>query len=168
MQPIPHLHDLIENLSDPVRDDLFARARERQLPKNETIYRQGEEPREWFKIVSGSVKLCTYTPGGREMVPLELHDGDCFGEMGMIDGLPRVSHAIAMTDLTILVWKRSDFEALCAKYSEFKDSLMRMLALRTRLAYCMLIESPGSVVARAPGGRPVSPGLQLAWDCVRE
>jgi len=140
---IPHLHDMIDNIPDDVRDTLLSRARERHIGKGDAIYRQGDKPTEWFRIRTGAVKLCTFSASGREVIALELNEGDCFGEMGIIDRLPRVSHAIAVSDCTLSVWTRADFDEVCSLNHQFKDAVMRMLALRVRLAYCMLIESNG-------------------------
>jgi len=139
----PHLHDIIDELPEELLAQLNARSRERTVDKNNAIYSQGDKPTEWFKIQSGAVKLCTYSTSGRELVALELHEGDCFGEMGVIDGLPRVSNAIAVKPCTLRVWSSKDFAELANAFPQFKDAVMRMLALRSRLAYCMFAESSG-------------------------
>ena len=143
MITIPHLHDIIDELPQELHAELDARSRERSIEKDDTIYHQGDKPEEWFKIHSGAVKLCTYSASGRELIALELHEGDCFGEMGVIDGLPRVSNAVAVKPCTLRVWSRTDFVELGDKFPCFKDAVMRMLALRSRLAYCMLAETSG-------------------------
>ena len=143
MITIPHLHDILGGLPADLQEQVRARARERVVAKGNSIYRQGDRPTEWFQIVNGAVKLCTYSDTGRELVTLELHDGDCFGEMGVIDGLPRVSNAVAVRESRLRVWTSADFTALCDETPEFKDAVMRMLALRSRLAYCMVVESSG-------------------------
>lgn len=43
----------------------------------------------------------------------QMHINECFGEMGLVDGLPRVSHAIADSDCTLNVINKQDFLALC-------------------------------------------------------
>lgn len=143
MIAVPHLHDFINQLPDALRQTVLVRARSRSVPKGDAVYRQGDEPTEWFQIVSGGVKLCSYSMEGDELVTLELRDGDCFGEMGVIDGLPRVSHAMAARDCELRVWSRADFEALTGEEPAFNRNVMRMLARRSRLAYCMFVESSG-------------------------
>jgi CRP-like cAMP-binding protein len=140
---IPHLHDFVEQLPDDLRQIVIHRARERSVAKGDAVYRQGEAPVECFQILSGTIKICSYSTAGAELITMELRDGDCFGEMGVIDELPRVSHAIAVTPCVLRVWTRADFDGLNEQYPAFNRAVMRMLARRTRLAYSLWIESSG-------------------------
>lgn len=142
MITIPHLHDLLNGLPADLQEQIYARARQREVPKEHAIYRQGDTPSEWYQVIEGAIRMCTYSSSGRELVTIELHEGDCFGEMGVIDGLPRVSNAIASRKSELRVWSRADFDEL-TQIPAFNQAVMHMLALRSRLAYCMLIESSG-------------------------
>jgi CRP/FNR family transcriptional regulator, cyclic AMP receptor protein len=47
-------------------------------------------------IVSGSVRVTTYSSNGRETSFRELTQGTCFGELGALDGRPRSADVVAL------------------------------------------------------------------------
>ncbi|WOJ95143.1 Crp/Fnr family transcriptional regulator [Congregibacter variabilis] len=143
MITVPHLHDFIEQLPDALRGELVLQARQRKIDRGDAVYHQGDEPNEWYQIVSGAVKLCSYSNEGNELVAVELQQGDCFGEMGVIDSLPRISNAIAARDCIIRVWTRADFESFNRQFPAFNTAVMQVLARRARLAYCVWLETSG-------------------------
>lgn len=143
MITVHHLHDFIEQLPETLRNQLLLKARERKADKGDAVYHQGDEPNEWYQIVSGAIKLCSYSNDGNELVAVELQQGDCFGEMGVIDGLPRISNAIAARDSVIRVWTRADFETFNQQFPAFNTAVMQVLARRARLAYCVWLETSG-------------------------
>jgi CRP/FNR family cyclic AMP-dependent transcriptional regulator len=143
MITVPHLHDFIGQLPEALHDELVLRGRQREVDRHGTVYRQGDEPSEWYQIVTGAIKLCSYSSEGNELIAVELQEGDCFGEMGVIDGLPRISNAVAAKDSVIRVWTRADFNSFNQQFPTFNTAVMQMLARRARLAYCVWLETSG-------------------------
>ena len=88
MRTIPYLHDFISELPDHIKEDISRLSTERTLSRGDAAYRKGDPPGEVFRLLEGAVKLCNYSLDGREMIAGEFRPGDCFGEMGVIDGLP--------------------------------------------------------------------------------
>lgn len=64
--------------------------------KNEVIFNQGEVQDFMFDIVSGKVGIYVDYDKESENKLTELSAGDLFGEMGMIDNLPRSATAVAL------------------------------------------------------------------------
>jgi len=143
MKTIPHMHDFISGLPEPVRAEVESRCRQRGICTGESVYCQGDRATEMYQLISGSVKLCNYSFDGREFLGLEFRAGDCFGEMGLIDDLPRVSHAIATADCLLKVMTKQDFDHLIHVFPEFAQQVMLTLCRRSRYAYSMLAEAGG-------------------------
>ena len=143
MKTIPHMHDFFSELPDSVRLEVEARSRQRKVCKDEIVYCQGDKPNEMYQLISGGIKLCNYYIDGREFVAAEFRPGDCVGEMGLIDGLPRVSHAIATTDSLLRVLRKEDFDHLVATHTEFAQQVMLTLCRRLRWAYGLNAEASG-------------------------
>jgi len=61
-----------------------------------------------------------------------LHSGDCFGEMGIIDELPRSATAHVIEDSTLLVLEKSRFIGLVSRYPDLALGIMRSISLRLR------------------------------------
>ena len=127
----------------PLRLEVDARCKTRVIAKGEAVYRQGEPSTEIYRLVSGAVKLCSYSVEGREFVASGFRAGDCFGEMGVIDGLPRVSHAEATEDCVLNVLSKTEFDRFVKKYPEFSQQVMVMLCRRLRFAYAVNAETSG-------------------------
>lgn len=142
MEAISHLHDFLSALPAPVREEVEQRCFVRHVVKGEAIYRQGDAPNEMYQLLKGGVKLCNYTLDGKEIVGAEFLSRDWMGEMGIIDGLPRVSHAIAVKNSTLRVLSKKHFNELIAKHPSISLQLNIMLCRRLRMAW--LVREEGS------------------------
>lgn len=143
MKIIPHLHDYISELPPEVRKDIEACSTLRHLAKGEAAYRKDEPSVELFQLLEGAIKLCNFSLDGTELISGKFRPGDCFGEMGVIDGLPRVSNAIASRPSTLRVISRQQFESLCARHPEISLELNRVLCRRVRYLYALHDETLG-------------------------
>lgn len=106
---------------------------ERTVGKDAILYCKDDPSLELYRLLEGGVKLCHYAIDGRENVVGAFRPGDCFGEVGLIDGLPRGSHAVATESSRVLVLSKRNFDLLYAKYPEFSRQLNLMLCRRLRL-----------------------------------
>lgn len=148
----PGLHSWIEQLSEPVRDAVITAMRPRHIKAGDAVYCLGDPPDFCYMIRRGRVRICNYSASGKEVSMGELLEGDCLGEIGMIDGLPRFNMAIAAEDTEVLALSRGEFERLYAAHPDMARQLNRQLAYRVRLMYMQAEEanalSLGQRVAR--------------------
>ena len=68
-----------------------------EIPAGQRIILEGEIDKSFYIIVSGSVKV---TKGAKHIE--DLHEGDCFGEMGFISGKQRSASIRANKDVTLM------------------------------------------------------------------
>jgi CRP-like cAMP-binding protein len=66
----------------------------RTFPAEQVIFREGEAGDGLFVILSGSVRISKRSTTGEEALAI-IESGACFGEMALIDYLPRAADAIA-------------------------------------------------------------------------
>jgi CRP-like cAMP-binding protein len=137
------MHDFVSELSPEARQAFEQSCVLRRVSKGEAVYRQGEEPTEMYQLVEGAVKIGNFSLDGREVTTGEFHPGDCFGEMGLIDGLPRISHAVASDDALLRVLNRAHFEQLSERFPEVQRKLALMLCRRVRYLYALNEEAAG-------------------------
>ena len=78
----------------------------RSYKKGEQIVGEGEQAVAFYVIVRGKVEI---TKGGEVLNTMRA--GDCFGEMALLDGWPRVASVRAAEDTDCLVMTRWDFTA---------------------------------------------------------
>ncbi|MEI9896080.1 MAG: cyclic nucleotide-binding domain-containing protein [Chthoniobacter sp.] len=131
----------------------------------EFIFREGDESREAYWILSGRVEISIDTPQGRSVLTI-LEDGEIFGEMGMIDDLPRTASARALTETEVDVVNERDFhyEVLRdeARLLPYLDALFERLRstnamLRAALAKC---RTSDLVAPRAPEAEAPAPQVE--------
>jgi len=111
-------------------DDLRAiaeRSLEVDFPADHVIARQGEIGTGFFVIVEGAVRVVR---DGEELA--RLGPGDFFGEMSVIDGLPRVAQVVASTDTRCLALATWEFERLILDHPTIGLAILRGLSARLR------------------------------------
>jgi CRP-like cAMP-binding protein len=62
----------------------------------------------------------------------ELHPGDFFGEMSLLDGEPRSATIVATTDLRLLIVDRSHFWRLLDETPDLVRRILTILSRRVR------------------------------------
>lgn len=143
MRQVPYLHDFISELPMHIKQEISRLSAERHLARGEAAYRKGDRSEEIFQLLEGAVRLCNYTLDGREMITTEFRVGDCFGEMGVIDALPRVSNAIASADSRVSVLRKQAFDSLRKQHPEINHQLTQVFCRRVRYLYLLHDESLG-------------------------
>ncbi len=143
MKTIPNLHDFIHMLPDTIQQEIRALSQDRTLCKGETLYCKGDPSTELYRLTRGAIKLCIYTKDGRENVVGEMLPGDCLGEMGLMDGLPRGTHAVATTDTGVSVLSKANFDQLYHKHPIISQQLNVMLCRRLRYAFTLTEDNLG-------------------------
>ena len=72
-------------------------------------------------------------PDVKEFV-VELGPGDCFGEMNLLDELPRSATAHVIEDSMVLSLEKSRLRGLIINYPELSIGMLKGLSLRLRTA----------------------------------
>jgi len=103
------------------------RAIEVDFPAEHVIARQGEIGTGLFVIVEGSVRVVR---DAQELARLRV--GDFFGEMSVIDGLPRVAQVIAAEPTRCLALASWEFERLVLDHPTIGLAILRGLSARLR------------------------------------
>ena len=111
-------------------EDLAAiseRAFEVDFPSDHVIARQGEIGTGLFVIVDGAVRVVR---DGAELA--RLGPGDFFGEMSVIDGLPRVAQVVTTEETRCLALASWEFERLVLDHPAIGLAILRGLSARLR------------------------------------
>ncbi|HEY8987852.1 MAG TPA: cyclic nucleotide-binding domain-containing protein [Candidatus Limnocylindrales bacterium] len=103
------------------------RAVEVDFPADHVIARQGEIGTGFFVIVEGQVRVVR---DGQELA--RLGPGDFFGEMSVIDGLPRVAQVATTSDSRCLALASWEFERLINDHPRIGLAILRGLSARLR------------------------------------
>lgn len=99
------------------------------------LIEKGEGSDDLYIVADGSFKVYDDTLG-EDFVHAILEQGDIFGEMSFIDGIPRSASVKALTDGTVLRMGKREFDSLLAASPDtamlFIFSLARVITRRLR------------------------------------
>ena len=115
-------------------EHLEAVARHRFYPPDATVVREEEVGQTFFIIVEGEVEVTKQVEGQTERVLQRHGPGDFFGEMALIETLPRTATARTVTPSTLLEFSKDDFDAVLSQQPAMALSVMRTLTHRLRQA----------------------------------
>lgn len=98
-----------------------------EAPAGTAVTQIGEPGDSFFIIIDGTVAVRTPVGTGSE-----LHPGDFFGEMSLLDGEPRSATIIATTDVRLLVVDRFHFWRLLEETPDLVRRILTILSRRVR------------------------------------
>ena len=101
----------------------------------ESVFEIGEHGDCMYIIQAGKIgiSLDAATKDTRHFIA-QLAEGDCFGEMNLLDDLPRSASAHVIDDTTLLVLEKSRLRGLIISYPELSLGMLKSLSLRLREA----------------------------------
>ena len=94
----------------------------------EEVFHEGEPGDAWYAFYRGSVEVVKHSGGGEELIRT-LAPPSCFGEVAILDGLPRSATVRAREDSTVLRISRDKFEELVNEENLVAYKLIRYMAL---------------------------------------
>lgn len=100
----------------------------------ERVFDKGEPGSEMYIIVSGRIGISLHDDPARRDFIVELRDGECFGEMGILDDLPRSATAHVLEDTEALALSKEKLDGLLLSFPELGIGMLRALSRRLRQA----------------------------------
>ena len=161
-------HPIFGALGPELLNQLSSYAIPRTFKRGTMICERGAPGTALFAICSGTVKISAPSADGKGAVFNLISEGAIFGEIAVLDGLPRTADAIALTDCELMVIERRDLVALIRERAEFALKLIEVLCRRLRhttgqLEDVMLLDLPGRLakaLLQASDGAAPAPGKQ--------
>jgi len=123
-------------------------------PMGDIIFSEGEIGTEMYIIQSGTVELLKEI-GGETRVLSTLEKGDFFGEMSVLEDLPRTASARAKTDVELVRINGATFDAMLKSNTEIAVRMLRKLSRRIREITDMLEQAIGHAVPEVE--KPAAP-----------
>ena len=118
---------LFGGLDEEARSAIAGRAVEVEFPPERPIARQGEVGTGFFLIVRGRVRVV------HDGVTIaHLGPGEVFGEISVLDQMPRIASVIAVEPTSCLAVASWDFERLLEEQPRVAIGLLRTVARRLR------------------------------------
>ncbi len=99
--------------------------------KGAMIFSEGDSGAEMYVIQTGSVELYRVI-NGEKRFQRTLEKGDFFGEMSLLEGLPRTATAVTLEDSEIIVINGAIFDQMIKSNIEIAVRMLRKLSMRLR------------------------------------
>ncbi len=110
----------------------MAELKERTFKKGEVVYRQNQYEMCLYDILYGSVALYQNYGTKEQVLIKELNGDGYFGEMELIEAMPRTTTAVATEKLCARVYTSEDFGALFQEKPAMVMAIMQQLSARIR------------------------------------
>jgi CRP-like cAMP-binding protein len=100
---------------------------EREYLAGEVVFDEGEEGQALYVVLRGRVLICRQgNPDGGRLA--EIPAGALFGELALLDGVPRTAQARALDNCTIAAMSRADFNGLLETHAGTASKIALQLA----------------------------------------
>jgi len=116
--------DEVRSLLDVCREERFA--------AGETVFAEGAEPDKFYIVLEGGVQVWKGQGTPQAELLAEHGKGHLFGEMALVDDLPRSAGIIARTPTRLLSIQKVDFQRIVAGNASVALSVLRSLSAMVR------------------------------------
>ncbi|HZR19307.1 MAG TPA: cyclic nucleotide-binding domain-containing protein [Verrucomicrobiae bacterium] len=127
---------IFAGLDAPALDLLWERALELRVDAGKLVVREGEVGNRLYLVGSGSVKVCKHLGEAHEVELAHFGPTDFFGEMCILETLPRCASVLAVTDAVLYSLSSLTFlhlyEVMPSQYSILLLNIARDLSRRLR------------------------------------
>lgn len=106
----------------------------------DTVFEMGDIGEHMYLVQSGAIGIYLDKPGEEAIELNRLGRGDCFGEMGLLDELPRSASARVLEGSELLVLGKERLHGLIASNAELAMGMLKSLSMMVRRAGEMLRE----------------------------
>ncbi|MDH5613297.1 MAG: cyclic nucleotide-binding domain-containing protein [Gammaproteobacteria bacterium] len=103
---------------------------EEQYFSGDRIFEKNDRGEYMYLIIEGQVGIALEK--NLDEFVATLSSGECFGEMNLLDDLPRSASAVVMKDVRLLKLSRARLRGLIMSYPELGMGMLKSLSLRLR------------------------------------
>jgi len=123
---------LFSSFSDSQLGQLLSCVQHRSYPRNAFILRAGEETDALYIVLSGRIKVLIPDEEGHEVILSMMGPQEFFGEMGLLDDLPRSASVEALEPCEMLRLSKAGFTNILKDNFELAMLIIRNLVRRLR------------------------------------
>lgn len=116
---------LFSGLSKKELDSLARLTTEISVKDGQTLVKQGQLGKEAMVIMSGTAVV---RRNGRKID--EMGPGDFFGEMSLIDEMPRNADVVASSDMSLLLMDSKEFSTIFDQYPKVAVKILKVVVER--------------------------------------
>jgi CRP/FNR family cyclic AMP-dependent transcriptional regulator len=123
---------LFKGLPENILDKILKLRVRRHLDPGEVLFRKGDPGDALFGVLAGRLRIHANAADGRDALLNIMSPGDIFGEIALIDGLPRTADATAIDAVELVMLRRSEFMELLRVENDLTLHLLELTCRRLR------------------------------------
>lgn len=131
-------NSLLAELTESQLRAMLAISRRATYRKGEVLYNQGDTGNSAALILSGAIKISTFSAAGREIVFAYLSAGDMVGDVAVLDGSVRTATATAAEKVECFILPRAELNRMIASDPDLAVAVIRFLCGRLRATNSLL------------------------------
>ena len=132
---------LMQSLPPKALAQLAKKVEQRKFEKDEILFHKGDPGDSMYMIRTGWVKIVTTNRHGDEVVLNHAGPGEVVGDIALLDGEPRSTGTVALSEVSALELKRDVFMKVLEKQPQLALNVMQNLAGRLRFAVTYIEEA---------------------------
>ncbi len=125
---------LFKDVPDGVRHSLLDSVSPVHIKKDQRLFERGDAGGTMYVVRTGRIEISIVTADGRKVLLNLVGPNHCFGEVSMIDNLPRSASAVAFADSSLQAISRSRYLEAVSHCPQLAVNLMAVLCERIRWA----------------------------------
>jgi CRP-like cAMP-binding protein len=118
---------LLESVPRPDVERLAQQCRWRRILATQRVISRDAQDQDVYLIVSGRVRVTSFSAAGRQVTYRDIAAGDWFGDFAAIDGMPRSADVDALEDSVVAVMSPAVFRKLLHEHPDACDLVLRRL-----------------------------------------
>jgi CRP/FNR family transcriptional regulator, cyclic AMP receptor protein len=123
---------LFKGLERDILDKILKLRVRRHLDSGEVLFRKGDPGDALYGVLAGRLRIHANAADGRDALLNIMGPGDVFGEIALIDGLPRTADATAIDTVELVMLRRSEFMELLRVENNLTLHLLELTCRRLR------------------------------------
>lgn len=135
LAPAPELlskMELFVGLSGQALAEVMSCARLRHLPKNVTVFAQGQAAERCHALIEGSIRIAQSDEDGAQLVVRFIGPGQMFGTVALFTNREYPAEAVTMIDSTEVSWTEADLLDLIDRHPRIALNMVRVVGARLR------------------------------------
>lgn len=125
-------HPYFADLEPEAFDQLCRYAKHTTLKRGAAIFSKGDPGTSLFAVISGTVKISISSPDGRNAILNLIEAGGIFGEIAVLDKMPRTADATANSNCELFIIDRREFIPFVQAQPALAMKLIELLCGRLR------------------------------------
>lgn len=123
---------LFRDLNPELLDRVIRLTRTHRYRRGTFVFQMGDEGDALYGVAQGMIRIWIPGADGRELTVALMERGDIFGEIALLDGLPRTANATAIDDTVLIAIDRPHFVELLESEPRIARHIIELLCERLR------------------------------------